>query len=55
MGGQVLDVRMKEVMNPTPSFVGPEVLAWEAMKRMEVDYQRRIMMLPDASRPRCQF
>jgi arabinose-5-phosphate isomerase len=46
MGGQVLDVCISDVMNPKPSFIGPEVLAWEAMKRMEADYQRRIMMLP---------
>lgn len=46
VGGQVLDVLIKDVMNPKPSFIGPEVLAWEAMKRMEADYQRRIMMLP---------
>lgn len=46
MGGKVLEVRIKDVMNPNPSFIGPEVLAWEAMKRMEADYQRRIMMLP---------
>ena len=46
VGGQVLEVKIKDVMNPNPSFIGPEVLAWEAMKRMEENYQRRIMMLP---------
>ena len=45
-GGQVLEARMQELMNPNPSSIGPEVLAWEAMKRMEADYARRIMMLP---------
>jgi arabinose-5-phosphate isomerase len=45
-GGQVLEARMQDVMNPHPSSIGPEVLAWEAMKLMEADYQRRIMMLP---------
>lgn len=45
-GGQVLDLPMQEVMNPTPSSIGPEVLAWEAMKRMEANAERRIMMLP---------
>ena len=46
VGSHVLEVRMKDVMNPSPSFIGPDVLAWEAMKRMEENYQRRIMMLP---------
>lgn len=46
MGGQVLNSLMKDLMNPTPSSIDPEVLAWEAMKRMEADYTRRIMMLP---------
>ncbi len=45
-GGQVLEARMQEIMTPKPSSIGPEVLAWEAMKRMEADYQKRIMMLP---------
>jgi arabinose-5-phosphate isomerase len=46
VGGQVLEARMDEVMNSRPSSILPEVLAWEAMKRMEADDQRRIMMLP---------
>lgn len=45
-GGQVLEARMKDIMNLNPSSIGSEVLAWEAMKRMEADYQKRIMMLP---------
>ena len=45
-GGQVQEACMREIMNSQPSSIGPEVLAWEAMKRMEADYQRRIMMLP---------
>lgn len=45
-GGQVLKLRMEEIMNPHPSSIGPEVLAWDAMKQMEADYQRRMMMLP---------
>lgn len=46
MGGQVLDSRVQDVMNPNPSFIAPEILAWDAMKLMEADYTRRIMMLP---------
>lgn len=46
VGTQVLEVKIKDVMNKAPSFIGPEVLAWEAMKRMEENPQRRIMMLP---------
>lgn len=46
MGGQILGVRMQDVMNPHPCSIGPDVLAWEAMKLMEADYQKRIMVLP---------
>jgi arabinose-5-phosphate isomerase len=46
VGGQVLEARMQDIMNPTPCFIGPEILAWDAMKRMEADYQKRIMVLP---------
>ncbi len=46
LGGDVLDSSMHEVMNPSPSFIGPEVLAWDAMKIMEGDPIRRFMMLP---------
>jgi arabinose-5-phosphate isomerase len=46
MGGQVLESRVQDVMNPNPSSIGPDILAWEAMKLMEADYTRRIMMLP---------
>lgn len=45
-GGDVLGLRMQEVMNPCPSSIGPEVTAWEAMNRMEIDYKKRYMMLP---------
>ena len=46
VGGQVLDSPMRDVMNSHPSSIGSEVLAWEAMKSMEADYHRRIMVLP---------
>lgn len=46
IGGHVLEARMQEIMNCHPHSIEPELLAWEAMKRMEMDYPRRIMMLP---------
>lgn len=52
MGGEVLDVPIKELMNFNPSSIEGEVLAWDAMKRMEADYTRRIMMLPVIDRER---
>lgn len=45
-GGDILDTKIKELMNPRPSYIGPEAFAWDAMKFMEADSQRRIMMLP---------
>lgn len=46
VGGDVLNSSMQEVMNACPNSIGPEVMAWEAMNRMEIDYKRRYMMLP---------
>lgn len=46
IGGQILDTKMFDVMNPHPSYIGPDVFAWDAMKLMEADSRRRIMMLP---------
>lgn len=46
LGGQVLKLKMHELMSSNPSSIGPDILAWDAMKLMEADYQRRIMMLP---------
>jgi arabinose-5-phosphate isomerase len=45
-GGGVLSVKVKELMTVNPRWTGPDVMAWEAMKSMESDYQKRIMMLP---------
>ncbi|WP_068468501.1 KpsF/GutQ family sugar-phosphate isomerase [Candidatus Protochlamydia phocaeensis] len=45
-GGQVLDMRMQDVMTQHPRWIDPNVLAWDAMKLMEADYQKRIMVLP---------
>jgi len=46
IGGQVLETPMRDLMTKNPKSIGPDVLAWEAMKFMEADYQHRIMMLP---------
>ena len=46
LGGQVLNTPMHELMTKNPKFINADVLAWDAMKFMEADYQRRIMMLP---------
>lgn len=45
-GGKILDVKIKELMSINPRWIGPDVLAWEAMKIMEIDPHKRIMMLP---------
>lgn len=46
VGEKILDCRIEEVMTLNPQWIEPEVLAWEAMKRMEANSQKRIMMLP---------
>ena len=46
LGGSVLESYVKDVMNPNPCSIGPEILAWEAMKLMEADSKKRMMMLP---------
>lgn len=46
VGGQALESRMREIMNTNPNSITSEVLAWDAMKRMEGNYQKRIMELP---------
>lgn len=45
-GGSVLETKMSELMTTNPRWVGEETLAWEAMKVMEADYQKRITVLP---------
>lgn len=45
-GGNIMDTPISELMTPSPRWIGPEVLAWDAMKTMEADYQRRITVLP---------
>lgn len=46
MGGQVLESPMSALMNSHPSATQPDIFAWEAMKKMEADSNRRFMMLP---------
>lgn len=45
-GASILESPMKEVMTPHPRFASPDMLAWEAMKIMEADPQKRITVLP---------
>lgn len=44
-GGTILDASIKDLMSLNPRWIGPEVLAWDAMKLMETEHQR-IMMMP---------
>lgn len=46
VGEKIFATPLKEVMNPNPTVIGPEILAWEAMKEMESNPKRRISMLP---------
>lgn len=45
-GGEVLNLSMKELMNPFPVFTSPEILAWDALKIMEGHPSKRLMNLP---------
>ena len=45
-GPAVLDMPLKNIMTPTPLFVSPELLAWDAMKLMQKTPKRWIMVLP---------
>jgi arabinose-5-phosphate isomerase len=46
MNGNILNIQMKTIMTVHPRSIGPEALAWDAMKIMEATPQQRIMMLP---------
>lgn len=45
-GGKILDSSMEELMTSHPRSVDPDMLAWDAMKLMEADYQKRITVFP---------
>ncbi len=45
-GGSALESKMEEVMTLTARWIGPDTLAWDAMKAMESDQKRPIMVLP---------
>lgn len=45
-GVHALDTAMQHLMIKTPRFIGPDVLAWQAMEAMEADQKRPIMVLP---------
>jgi arabinose-5-phosphate isomerase len=45
-GGKALDEKIGDLMNDSPRTIGPDVLVWDAMKLMEADQRRPIMVLP---------
>lgn len=50
--GDVLSLEVSSVMCACPQVIGPDILAWEALKLMEADATKRIMMLPVVSEDR---
>lgn len=45
-GGDILSTSIQHLMTKTPFTIDPNILAWDAMKIMEADTQKRIMVLP---------
>lgn len=45
-GVKALESKMGDLMTKTARFIGPDALAWDAMKEMESDQKRPIMVLP---------
>ncbi|NGX43130.1 MAG: Arabinose 5-phosphate isomerase KdsD [Chlamydiae bacterium] len=45
-GGQALESPLQELMVPVPRWIGPDKLAWDAMKLMESNQKSPIMVLP---------
>lgn len=45
-GEKALSSKMQELMTHSARSIGPDVLAWEAMKAMEADQKHPIMVLP---------
>jgi arabinose-5-phosphate isomerase len=45
-GVQALDFEMQNLMIKTPRFIEAEVLAWQALEKMEADQKHPIMVLP---------
>lgn len=45
-GVQALDMTLETLMTRTPRSIGPDILAWDAMKQMEADQNRAITTLP---------
>lgn len=50
-GSEALHLPMDQLMTRQPRHIGPEVLATEAMKTMEADQKRPIMVLPVLENP----
>lgn len=45
-GGDILNASIQELMTANPHSIDPDLLAWEAMKAMEANYQQRMMVMP---------
>lgn len=45
-GGEILKAKIQDIMTANPHFIEPDLLAWEAMKAMEANYQQRMMVMP---------
>jgi len=45
-GSDALQKMVQDLMTPSPRFLGPDVLAWDAMRFMEIDQKHPIMVLP---------
>jgi arabinose-5-phosphate isomerase len=45
-GSSVLEEKMRDLMNPSVTSLPPETLAWDALKYMQKDAQKWVMVLP---------
>lgn len=45
-GSQVLEETMEKLMNVSASFLPPDTLAWDALKHMQKDPQKWVMVMP---------
>lgn len=45
-GSVVLEEKMKAVMNPAPSSLSPDTMAWDALKHMQKDPHKWVMVVP---------
>jgi arabinose-5-phosphate isomerase len=45
-GSNVLDDKMRDLMNPAPSYLTPDTMAWDALKHMQKNPQKWVMVTP---------